>query len=124
MGQGRWLPNCVSKSRKFYRHGDHDHLPYTPTRDEKMYLKQNERKDYDVAGLKLNAPLQRILADDISFQREILSSARNILAIIEADEATQRLSAASRAAIVSLEVALRDAMSTVSHMHANFMLAC
>ena len=124
VGRGRWLPNCATKSRRFYKHGDAEHLPFQPSREEKAFLKPDIRKDFDSAGLRLNAPLQRILAEDISYQREILSSIKNIITIVEADEGIQRLSAASRAALVSLDVALKDAMSTISHMHANFMLAC
>ena len=55
--------------------------------------------------------------------REIISTANNLTEIVRSDPAAENLSAASKAALASLAIAHKDAMSTASNMHANLMVA-
>ena len=48
----------------------------------------------------------------------------NLFMILKAEPAAQAFSAPAKAAVASMDVALKDAMSTQCNSHANFMLAC
>ena len=123
IGKGRWLPNCAAKYRRFYRHGEKEHLNLQPSERAKSFLRSDDRGSFDSSGIKLNPSLVKGISDNISFLREIISTANNLFTILSDDENIQKLNPASRAVISSVNMAHKDAMSTASTIHANLLLA-
>ena len=119
---GKWLPNSVAKMRRFYKHGTKEHISILPSAGDKSLLKPEVMENYDTSSTFTPASFFKSEADNISLLREILSTMFNLNLILKSDANFGMLSTASKAAIVSSSLALKDAMAVSCQLQANLML--
>ena len=120
--RGKWLPHSVSRLRRFYKHGHFDHVNFTPSSKAASLLRADSRDSFETMFTRTPASYIKMQADSFSLLREVLSTSHNLSDIIKSDSTFQSCLAPSRAALVSLKLALKDAMSIASQLQANLLL--
>ena len=119
---GKWLPNSVSRLRRFYKHGTKEHMTILPSEKAKKLLKQEVQDGYESSPTFVPASFFKTESESISLLREVLSTLNNLESIVRNDSQTSNLSAASKAAIISAELALKDTMAITCQLQANVTL--
>ena len=123
LNKGKFISHGLGKVRKYYRHGDKEHLPLTIQEDVKRHIIAPRRQGFDSEPLHIQPNLARILGDSVSYARECVATSKIMTDILKEDPALQNLSSQSKAALFSLEKSLGDTNMIVASMHGNLMLA-
>ena len=119
---GKWLPNTVSRMRRFYRHGTKDHVCIFPSPKAKNLLPLEARDSFEVTPTQVPPSFLKSVAENVSLLREIISTTLHLQNVMRSEDNFSSLSSVFKASSVSTLLALKDAMTVSSQIQANLML--